>query len=183
MAADRLLEQEISDVDGNVEDRRATVSTFSGERPSIEVFDTAQEEMKAISTWLKSTFDEGVNADEIGVFVRSLEQLNRAQSALEDAELPFVVLDEKNEPGQDCVSISTMHRAKGLEFRAVVVMACDDELTPLQERIESVSDESDLKEVYDTERHLLYVACTRARDLLYVTGVAPASEFLDDMSR
>ena len=39
------------------------------------------------------------------------------------------------------------------------------------------------KEVYDTERHLLYVACTRARDHLLVTGVDPASEFLDDFSQ
>jgi ATP-dependent exoDNAse (exonuclease V) beta subunit len=37
------------------------------------------------------------------------------------------------------------------------------------------------QEVYDTERHLLYVACTRARDHLLVTGVSPASEFLEDL--
>jgi superfamily I DNA/RNA helicase len=60
-------------------------------------------------------------------------------------------------------------------------MACDDEVIPLQERIESVGDDADLQEVYDTERHLLYVACTRARDQPLVTGVQPASEFLDDL--
>jgi superfamily I DNA/RNA helicase len=60
-------------------------------------------------------------------------------------------------------------------------MACDDEIMPLQERIETVGDDADLQEVYDTERRLLYVACTRARDLLLVTSVEPASEFLDDM--
>jgi mRNA-degrading endonuclease RelE of RelBE toxin-antitoxin system len=75
----------------------------------------------------------------------------------------------------------TMHLAKGLEFRAVAVIACDDEILPQQERIETVGDEADLSDVYETERHLLYVACTRARDHLLVTGVAPASEFLDDM--
>jgi type III restriction enzyme len=75
----------------------------------------------------------------------------------------------------------TQRLAKGLEFRAVAVMACDDEIIPLQERIETVGDDADLKEVYDTERHLLYVACTRARDNLLVTSVEPASEFLDDL--
>jgi superfamily I DNA/RNA helicase len=83
----------------------------------------------------------------------------------------------------DHVSIITMHLAKGLEFRAVVVMACDDEFIPLQERIETVGDDADLQEVYDAERHLLYVACTRARDHLLVTSVEPASEFLDDMRK
>jgi superfamily I DNA/RNA helicase len=67
------------------------------------------------------------------------------------------------------------------EFRAVVVMACDDEVIPSQARIETVTDESDLEEVYNTERHLLYVACTRARDRLMISGVEPASEFLDDL--
>jgi superfamily I DNA/RNA helicase len=70
--------------------------------------------------------------------------------------------------------------AKGLEFRAVVAMACDDEVLPQQARIEAVGDAGDLEEVYDTERQLLYVACTRARDHLLVSGVKPASEFLDD---
>lgn len=76
-----------------------------------------------------------------------------------------------------------MHLAKGLEFRAVVVMACDDEVIPLQARIETVTDDADLKEVYDTERHLLYVACTRARDYLLVTSGDTPSEFLDDLRK
>ena len=79
------------------------------------------------------------------------------------------------------VAVGTMHLAKGLEFRAVAVAACDDEFIPLQARIERVGDDADLEEVDGTERHLLYVACTRARDRLLVTGVDPGSEFLDDL--
>ena len=62
-------------------------------------------------------------------------------------------------------------------------MACDDEIIPLQDRIEQVTDDSDLEDVYNTERHLLYVACTRAHDHLLVTSVEPTSEFLDDLIR
>jgi superfamily I DNA/RNA helicase len=69
-----------------------------------------------------------------------------------------------------------MHLAKGLEFRAVAVMACDDEIVPLQERIERVGDDSDLQEVYDTERHLLYVACTRAFAMSALRGEADLAE-------
>lgn len=76
-----------------------------------------------------------------------------------------------------------MHLAKGLEFRAVAVMACDDEVLPLQERVESVTDETDLEEVYETGRHLLYVACTRAWDSLWVSRVMPESKFLRDVLR
>ena len=119
---------------------------------------------------------------EIGVFVRSPAELDRARAAVENAKLPYKVLDDNVETTSGRASISTMHLAKGLEFRTVVVMACDDEVIPLQERIETVADDSDLEEVYNTERHLLYVACTRARDHLLVTSVAPASEFLDDLT-
>jgi superfamily I DNA/RNA helicase len=91
------------------------------------------------------------------------------------------MLDEHVETVTNRVSIGTMHLAKGLEFRAVAVMACDDEVIPLQERIETVTDDADLEQVYNTERHLLYVACTRARDYLLVTSVKPSSEFLDDL--
>jgi superfamily I DNA/RNA helicase len=88
---------------------------------------------------------------------------------------------EEIEAEAGSIALCTMHLAKGLEFRAVTVMACDDVVVPLQERIETVADDADLQDVYDTERHLLYVACTRARDRLLVTGVAPASEFLGDL--
>lgn len=91
------------------------------------------------------------------------------------------IIDDHVETEHGAISICTMHLAKGLEFRSVAVMACDDEVIPLQERIEQVGDDADLKEVYDTERHLLYVASTRARDHLLVTGVTPTSEYLDDL--
>jgi superfamily I DNA/RNA helicase len=113
--------------------------------------------------------------------VRSEAQLDRAKAAAKEVGMPFKILDEHVETASSHISISTMHLAKGLEFRTVAVMACDDEIIPLQERIETVGDDADLQEVYDTERHLLYVACTRARDFLLITSVAPASEFLDDL--
>ena len=117
----------------------------------------------------------------MAVFVRSEEQLNRARQAVKASGLEFSVLDDKVRPEESKVSICTMHLAKGLEFRAVVVMACDDEVVPLQSRIQDIADDADLQEVYNTERHLLYVACTRARDRLLITAVVPASEFLDDI--
>lgn len=123
----------------------------------------------------------GVAAHEFGVFVRSPAELHRARAAVEKTGIPYKILDDHVETASGYVSISTMHLAKGLEFRAVAVMACDDEIIPLQQRIETVGDDADLQEVYDTERHLLYVACTRARDHLLVTGVDPASEFLEDL--
>lgn len=181
MQADRLLGPEVSDVDGNVEDRRGTVSVFNGPEPDIRVFDGSEQEIEAVGAWIAERISEGVAPHEIGIFVRSAEQIDRATEAAKASVTPFKVLDEHMETSTGALSVSTMHLAKGLEFRAVIVMACDDEVIPLQERIESVADDADLQEVYDTERHLLYVACTRARDYLLLTSVDPASEFVDDL--
>jgi superfamily I DNA/RNA helicase len=171
----------VTDVDGNREVRSDTVSVFNGPPPTIRLSKSENEEIKTVGNWIAERAKAGVLPHEFGVFVRSAAQLDRAQSAVKESGLAFKILDEHVETTSGHVSISTMHLAKGLEFRAVVVMACDDEVIPLQERIETVGDDADLQEVYDTERHLLYVACTRARDYLLVTSVQPASEFLDDL--
>lgn len=178
--ADRLLGPITSDIDGITEDRTDTISVFNGPVPLICTYASENVEIDEISKWIAEHMVAGLLPQEFGVFVRSGAQIKRAEAAVAKAGLKFKVLDEHVETTSGFVSISTMHLAKGLEFRAVVVMACDDEVVPLQERIEAIGDDADLQEVYDTERHLLYVACTRARDFLTVSGVNPSSEFLDD---
>ena len=179
--ADRLLDPEMSDVDGNLEERKGTVSVFNGPLPAIHVLENEDSECDAVSRWLSARISEGLQLGEVSVFVRSNDQICRAIAAVELSGLPYTVLDYDAEAVDGGVAVGTMHLAKGLEFRAAAVMACDSEVIPLQSRVESITDEADLEEVYNTERNLLYVACTRARDHLLVTGVGPASEFLDDL--
>ena len=181
--ADRLLPPELSDVDGITERRGGTVSAFNGPEPSVRVLASPDEEAAAVADWLTALRQEGFAPNEIAVFVRSEGEIARAQEAIRLAELSSIELEERSDGGSGKVAVATMHLAKGLEFRAVAVMACDDEVLPLQSRIENVADEADLEDTYSTERHLLYVACTRARDHLLVTGVEPASEFLDDLCK
>lgn len=178
--ADQLLPPELSDVDGNHEDRRGTVSAFNGPEPSVHTFGSIEKEAAAVAEWMKEQVAAGVPPEDIGVFVRTSNEVARAKQA---SMLAGFSINENERcsrmAGQ--LNVMTMHAAKGLEFRAVAVMACDDEVLPLQERIESVTDDADLEDVYNTERHLLYVACTRARDALMISGVEPASEYLDDI--
>ena len=180
--ADRLLGPEVSDVDGNTETRKGTISVFNGPEPIIRSFGTADLESQAVGDWLKQCSTHGVLPHEIGVFVRSEMELPRAQTAVKAASLQGHVLGKDMATEEGFVSITTMHLAKGMEFRVVAVMACDEEIIPSQSRIESAADEVELTEIYNTERHLLYVACTRARDNLHVSAVSPASEFLVDLA-
>ena len=84
--------------------------------------------------------------------------------------------------GAESIAAAPMRLAKGLEFRAVAVMACEEGVLPLHERIAEAADEAELDDIYETERRLLYVACTRAREHLLLTGVIPTSEYLVDLT-
>ncbi|MFD2649260.1 3'-5' exonuclease [Devosia albogilva] len=165
--ADRLLEPEIVDLDGEEESRRGTVSVFDGPEPSVQLFQDDNAEIAGVSEWLRKRLGEGMSERELAVLVRGQPQLGRGRAAVKaaGAEIPVI----------------TMHDAKGLEFRAVAVMALDEDVLPDRERLTALGDIADIVAIQDTERHLLYVAATRARDRLMLSGVAPGSEFLDDI--
>ncbi|MCT7296355.1 UvrD-helicase domain-containing protein [Ralstonia sp. CHL-2022] len=181
--ADRLLGPEVSDVDGNVESRKGTVSVFNGPEPVIRSFGGPDLESQAVGQWLKQSSTSGVLPHEIGVFVRSEEEFPRALAAIAASGLKARVLGKEMATEDGFASLTTMHLAKGMEFRVVAVMACDDEIVPSQARIDLASDDAELTEIYNTERQLLYVACTRARDMLHVSSVNPGSEFLQDLTQ
>jgi mRNA-degrading endonuclease RelE of RelBE toxin-antitoxin system len=181
--ADLLLGPSVSDVDGEVEVRKGTISVFDGPPPEIRTWPSVVAETSGVAEWILQRIANGLAPHEIGVIVRSESEVPRARAAAELATQPYTILDDQMNLVSAKVCICTMHLAKGLEFRAVAVMACDDQIIPSQARIDTITDESDLEEVYSTERHLLYVACTRSRDWLVVSGVEPASEFLQDFGQ
>jgi superfamily I DNA/RNA helicase len=108
--SDRLLGPEVSDVDGNIEERIGTVSVFNGPVPIIRVLDSIDEERNVVSAWLSDRLSEGVVPHEVGVFVRSPAELERARSAVEDTGLRFKVLDDHVETTSGYISISTLRR-------------------------------------------------------------------------
>lgn len=181
VCADRLLGADVSDIDGNKEERGGVTSAFNGPPPVVQELPDVDAEVARVAEWVSGHLANGLKPHEVGIFVRSKSQLERATKVAQSIGVPFAVLDERVETTVGTIAISTMHLAKGLEFRAVAVMACDDEVLPLQSRIEAIADQGDLEEVLNTERQLFYVACTRARDFLMVSGISPASEFLADL--
>ncbi len=108
--------------------------------------------------------------EEMAIFVRSPAQLDGGEKAARAANLRFVRLSEEMSLTPDLIPLCTMHLAKGLEFRAVAVMACDDEVMPDAECIWLVGDTSEMEDVCDSERQILYVVCTRARDPLLISS-------------
>ncbi|MFD1787108.1 UvrD-helicase domain-containing protein [Sphingomonas floccifaciens] len=167
-AADHLLPLVLRDVDGLEDERRGIVSVFDGPAPQVETFASAEEEAAHVQRAVLMWIEDGVEPHEIGIFVRTPELVSRARAALAGIFRA------------QAVTTAPMNLAKGLEFRAVIVMACDEGVLPLDERVADAADEAELDEIYETERRLLYVACTRAREHLLLTAVRPASEYLND---
>jgi hypothetical protein len=168
-SADRLLPSVLRDVDGIEDERRGTISVFDGPEPSVVVSTTSADEIAAVRAFVESAISDGIEPKEIGIFVRIPALVNRVKSSVAGLA------------GAEDITVNIMHLAKGLEFRAVAVMACDEGVLPLDARIEDAADDAEMDDIYETERRLLYVACTRARDRLMVSGVEPASEYLTDM--
>ena len=173
--ADRLTNLDASDADDVSQNRQGTISLLSGPQPEIMKFKTQGEEADGIAKWLNRLFNElNVPADQVAIFYRSENEYGRAVAAL-----------ERSIYGNELVKprLAEMFQAKGLEYRAAVVMACDSDVIPSPARLAEADLIAGLEEIYDTERNLLYVACTRARDYLLVTSAGTPSELLLDMAR
>jgi hypothetical protein len=167
-AADRLLPTVLRDSDGLDDERRGIVSVFDGPAPEVKSLPTIAAEAETVRQVVATWLGEGIAAHEIGLFVRTPRLVVRARAAIDGLARAAEMVTAQ------------MSLAKGLEFRAVVVMACDEGVLPLDERVADAADEAELDDIYETERRLLYVACTRAREHLLLTGVTPVSEYLAD---
>jgi AAA domain/UvrD-like helicase C-terminal domain len=169
-AADKLLPTVLRDTDGLEDERRGIISVFDGPAPEVKALSDVTAEAETVRQIVVTWLSEGIASQEIGLFVRTSQLVPRARAAIAG----LARADE--------MTTAPMNLAKGLEFRAVVVMACDEGILPLDERVADAADEAELDDIYETERRLLYVACTRAREHLLLTGVMPASEYLADFA-
>jgi hypothetical protein len=75
-------------VDGNEEGRKGTVSVFDGPPPKVLAFESAEEESKAVGAWIAARLKDKLRPEEIGVFVRSEAELDRARAAAKFAGSP-----------------------------------------------------------------------------------------------
>jgi hypothetical protein len=167
-AADKLLPTVLRDTDGLEDERRGIISVFDGPAPEVQSLADVAAEAATVRQNVETWLGEGIASHEIGLFVRTPQLVARARAAIAGLA------------GEGEMTTAPMSLAKGLEFRAVVVMACDEGVLPLDERVADAADEAELDDIYETERRLLYVACTRAREHLLLTGVTPTSEYLAD---
>lgn len=175
--ADQVLPEILAGLDEDEE--RSSFSVLTGVAPTLRVETDPRAESTAIASIIEELLERGYAPGEIGVFARIRNVLEeRAEPALRQLGLPFEPLKSDDPPTHTRVALGSMHIAKGLEFRAVIVVGCDVSLVPLEVALEKASDAAELDSLLDMEKHLLYVAATRAREELFLTSSGRPSPFL-----
>lgn len=176
--ADALLPGTISSGDGELEERQ-TVSLLNGAFPQQHAYATQDEEVAGVAEYLRTTLESGFSPGDVAIFMRTKTLLvKRATKVAEQLGVGYHLLASDEPLAAQRLALGTMHRAKGLEFRVVVVMGCDAASLPLGHVLKSLQAEGSRQEFLEKEKRLFYVACTRAREQLMLTGVKPVSSFL-----
>ena len=172
--------REIDDLDGGLDDMKGYFSLRRGPKPEIQHFAREAEEATSIMEKIKAWLEE-VPPESICLAARTRAQLrDRYERLFETENIPVVVVekDPESEARKPGVRLATMHRMKGLEFSRVLLAGIQEGTMPLVQRDGPSPDEASVEDHELKERCLLYVAATRARDELFITGYGTRSPFL-----
>jgi len=154
-------------------------SLLHGKRPIAVGHSSEQAEVAALTEQVQAWLDQGIPSREIAVCTRFNLLLDRIDDELAAASIPTVRVKEASDAGNDGVRLASLHAMKGLEFRCVAVAGTTAKAVPFAREV-TLADVDPTQHVFDMlrERCLLFVACTRAREALYVSWHGQASPFL-----
>lgn len=165
---------QVDDMDGGVDTLKGYRSLRSG--PGPEVYHGARPEdeqrviLETLNRWLKTT-----TAEDICIGARTHRLIERYAEILEQAGIPNAEIKGEASPARPGVRLATMHRLKGLEFKKVLLCGVQAGEVPLELPPSAFADEASREDHQKRERSLFYVASTRARDELTITGFGSPS--------
>jgi superfamily I DNA/RNA helicase len=169
----------VTGLDGEADSLLGYRSPMHGQRPQIHKAGTRDEELTALAERIRSWLDAGIEPHAIGVAARSTRLAGEARDTIKAAGIPTASLATQGT--KEAVRTGTMHSMKGLEFQAVAVIGVDQGTVPAPAAVTPASEDA-LAHDQDLQRErcVLFVACTRARDHLYVSYAREPSQFLPE---
>jgi len=176
--ADKIISSKGDDLDGSEDSRKGTRSLLSGIEPELVSFDKPNQQSEFIVEEIKNLLEKGLSVNDIAIFARISDKLTPIETALRKANIPSHRLQKDVDVSTSAIHLGTMHRAKGLEFKAVFVVDVSDELMPLAKAIKLVDGQAQ-EDALLREQQLLYVSITRARDQVFISWVGKGSSFLN----
>ena len=176
--------QAYDDMDGGTESIKGYVSLIhDGEKPEYRIVGNASEEVCQIVEWLEECKQNNIALKDICVAAPRMGLMKEFQTRLHTDGIPYKVLKGTTRQGsQDGLSLCTLHSLKGLEFKVVILMDINERNMPSKETDAypfTGMDALDKKEYLSAKRSLLYVAITRARQLVFIVGFGEATGLLN----
>lgn len=127
------------------------------------LFESMETEADAIIKLVRTLIGNRIPPGEIAVLFRNHERAYILEAALIQAEMAYDSEDDDNETSGYGIRLMTIHRAKGLEFDAVIILGLEAGILP--------SDRENRISETEEERRLMFVGVTRARRELFLTSV------------
>jgi hypothetical protein len=172
-----LGNEPVTGLDGEVDSLLGYRSPMHGLAPQVKMAANRTEELALLTERICSWLADGIELNAIGVTARSAALVREARTALEAAGIATVSLNGRG--STKAVLAGTMHAMKGLEFQAVAAIGVEQGLVPASAAVTpQTEDAAAHAQDLQRERCVLFVACTRARDHLYVSGTGEPSPFL-----
>ena len=170
----------VDDLDEGMDTLAGYTSVFKGPAPELVSFASEDAEVAALIDWLRAIEAQDIRLADVGILGSTRAQLDRLGSRLQDAGFKTVRLqpskaDDRSQPG---VRLTTMHRAKGLEFHAVTIPFLSNSSFPPQASLRAAVDDVDRRNILQQQKSLLHVAATRAKKALRVSWSGEPSKLL-----
>lgn len=177
--ADQVLDPVTDDLNGGKELRDGTRSLIRGSVPALRGYETQEEETAAAITRIMSWLDTGHQPAGIAVFAPTRSGLDRLDKALTQAGITWRPISGRRDGNG--IQVGTMHQAKGLEFKQVLLVDCAEGVIPGAAALANVDDPVDRDAAIEREKQVLYVALTRACHELVVSWSGRPSPFIEPL--
>jgi superfamily I DNA/RNA helicase len=170
----------VDDLDEGTDTLRGYISLMHGAAPELVGWRSEAEELDGLVAWVRALPEDQIRLSDIGVLCARRTDADRVQGALRASGIETVILqsgaDDRSVPG---VRITTMHRAKGLEFFAVAIPFVSDTAFPPPGALRAAVDTADREDIVVQYRSLLHVAATRAKKALLVSWSGEPSKLMN----
>lgn len=170
------------DMDGGKENMDGYVSLIhEGEKPKYHIVADINAEVEQVIEWLKECQDSDIKLSEIYIAALSFNLWKDLQTRLHrDGTECRIIKGAQKQGGTNGVNICTIHSLKGLEFRVVILIGVNERYFPFH--VAESNSEADVvaqNEFLSSKRSLLYVAITRASQLVYMVGIGKPTGLLE----
>lgn len=171
--------QTVDDLEGENETLAGARSEFRGPEPQAHGFTSAARQKAALVNTLREWHNEDIHWSDMAVMVRQRWLVDELVTTLEEAAVPAAKVEARTDDNAlgDEVRVMTMHRAKGLEFRAVAIVGTGQKELPPPAIRQLDGEEREV--AWRREQNLVYVSSSRARERLYVSWVGARSELIN----